>query len=125
MATRSFAPILILLIIDTHDNRASRLAFADALDLRGVEGIKLPAALALLLRAELRVPYPGLLRQADRRTDRRSRRGLEVAQPVGDLRQSHSRSHPGDGCASSRCAGDDAIEPAGRSVSDAPDPLAH
>jgi hypothetical protein len=31
--------------------RRSRLAFADALDLRGVEGIELPAALALLLRA--------------------------------------------------------------------------
>jgi len=33
--------------------RRSRLAFADALDLRGVEGIELPAALALLLRADL------------------------------------------------------------------------
>jgi hypothetical protein len=28
------------------------LAFTDAFDLRGVEGIKLPAALALLLRAD-------------------------------------------------------------------------
>src|SRR6516162_8345950 len=32
------------------------LAFADALHLRGMEGIKLPAALALLLRADLRGP---------------------------------------------------------------------
>jgi len=31
------------------------LAFADALDLGSVEGIELPAALALLLRADLRL----------------------------------------------------------------------
>src|SRR5215207_4552833 len=36
--------------------RCAGLAFADALHLRGMEGIKLPAALALLLRADLRGP---------------------------------------------------------------------
>ena len=36
--------------------RRGGLAFADALHLRGMEGIKLPAALALLLRADLRGP---------------------------------------------------------------------
>ena len=36
--------------------RCAGLAFADALHFRGVEGIKLPAALALLLRADLRGP---------------------------------------------------------------------
>lgn len=36
--------------------RRGGLAFADALDLRGMEGIQLPAALALLLRADLRSP---------------------------------------------------------------------
>src|SRR5438105_11965143 len=34
--------------------RCGGLALADAFDLRSVEGIKLPAALALLLRADLR-----------------------------------------------------------------------
>jgi hypothetical protein len=39
--------------------RRGGLAFADALHLRGMEGIKLPAALALLLRADLRgAPLP-------------------------------------------------------------------
>src|SRR5438045_6896602 len=36
--------------------RRGGLAFADALHLRGMERIKLPAALALLLRADLRGP---------------------------------------------------------------------
>lgn len=36
--------------------RRGCFALADALHLRGVEGIKLPAALALLLRADLRSP---------------------------------------------------------------------
>src|SRR6478672_13711837 len=36
--------------------RRGGLAFADALHLRGVEGIKLPTTLALLLRADLRGP---------------------------------------------------------------------
>src|SRR5258705_1805816 len=36
--------------------RRGGLAFADAFHLRGMEGIKLPAALALLLRADLRGP---------------------------------------------------------------------
>jgi hypothetical protein len=34
--------------------RGGGLTFTDALDLRSVEGIRLPAALALLLRADLR-----------------------------------------------------------------------
>jgi hypothetical protein len=33
--------------------RRAGITFADAFDLRGVEGIQLPAALALLLRADL------------------------------------------------------------------------
>src|SRR5205823_14038618 len=36
--------------------RRGGLSFADALHLRGMERIKLPAALALLLRADLRGP---------------------------------------------------------------------
>jgi len=40
------------------------LAFADALDLGSVEGIELPAALALLLRADLRLLRTRLGRSA-------------------------------------------------------------
>src|SRR5438045_4175100 len=42
--------------LDAELVRRGGLAFADALHLRGMEGIKLPAALALLLRADLRGP---------------------------------------------------------------------
>src|SRR3954452_14609157 len=42
--------------LDAELVRRGGLAFADALHLRGMEGIELPAALALLLRADLRGP---------------------------------------------------------------------
>lgn len=41
---------------DTELVRRGRFALVDALDLRSMEGIQLPAALALLLRADLRGP---------------------------------------------------------------------
>lgn len=72
--------------LDAEFVRRGGLALADALDLRGVEGIKLPAALALLLRADLRSP-------AKREGERLLERGLafDLAGDVAVIRPSRLR----------------------------------
>ena len=64
---------------DTELVRRGCFALADALHLRGVEGIELPAALALLLRADLRGP-------AEREGERVLEHGLtfDLAADVAD-----------------------------------------
>ena len=65
--------------LDAELVRRGGLSFADALDLRGMEGIELPAALTLLLRADLRGPAK---RERERRLE--GWLALDLAADVAD-----------------------------------------